>query len=309
MSVAAVREWAMRVRAALFGARMDRALDEDISAHLSELADEFRKNGMSDAEAERAARREFGGVARIQEAYRAQSGLPFVDTLIQDLHYAVRMCRRQRGFTAAIVLSRSVNPGETTKLDHVPRQIVFQRVPHTPLLIVIGSARQPLIASWRRFAIPAFGGALLLGAMWFWLSRAFARGHARQEQLLAELREQSQRGEEARRIAKLGDWTWNLETGEVFWSPEIFAICGVPQRIGPLRIEEIPDRMHPDDRERMRGYLGRATGGGELNETQYRIVRPDGEVRWVYARAEWVDRTPGRRFLDLMIAYLEHEGY
>jgi diguanylate cyclase (GGDEF)-like protein/PAS domain S-box-containing protein len=186
---------------------------------------------------------------------------------------------------------------ETTTLDRVPRQIVFQRVAHTPLIIVVGSPRKPLLAEWRRFSVPAFGVALLLGALWFWLSHAFARSHARQTQLLADLRAQSLRGEEARRIAKLGDWTWNLETGEVIWSPEIYAICGLPPSDAPLRIEEIPERIHPDDRERMHGYLSRALGGGELSETEYRIVRPDGEVRVVYARAEWVDRTPGQRML------------
>ncbi|HTA64733.1 MAG TPA: EAL domain-containing protein, partial [Xanthomonadaceae bacterium] len=124
------------------------------------------------------------------------------------------------------------------------------------------------------------------------------RIHEAQERLLDEVRLQSTRGEEARRIANLGDWIWNLETGEIFWSPEVFAICGVPWRDGPLRIEEIPALMHPDDRERMRGYLGRALGDGELNETQYRIVRPsDGATRVIYARAEWADRTPGRRMM------------
>ncbi len=186
---------------------------------------------------------------------------------------------------------------EPSVIDGVPRQLVFQRVAHTPLIVIVGSPRQPLLAEWWRFSVPAFAIALLLGALWFWLSRAFARSHARQTQLLADLREQSLRGEEARRIAKLGDWTWNVETGEVFWSPENFAICGLPPRDDPLRIEEIPGYMHPDDRERMRGYLSRALGGGELSETEYRILRPDGEVRAVYARAEWIDRTPGQRML------------
>ncbi len=186
---------------------------------------------------------------------------------------------------------------EPSVIDGVTRQLVFQRVAHTPLIIVVGSPRKPLLAEWRRFSIPAFGIALLLGALWAWLSHAFARSHARQTQLLADLRAQSLRGEEARRIAKLGDWTWNLETGEVFWSPEIFAICGLPPSDGSLRIEEIPERIHPDDRERMHGYLSRALGGGELSETEYRIVRPDGDVRVVYARAEWIDRTPGQRML------------
>ncbi len=186
---------------------------------------------------------------------------------------------------------------ETSPFDGIERQFVFHRIPHSPVIVVVGIARSHILELWWRFAVISFSTALLLAALWFWVSRAFARSHARQAQLFAALSEQSLRGEEARRIAKLGDWTWNLETGEVTWSPEIFAICGVPPRDDPLRIEEIPDYMHPDDRERMRGYMARGLGGGPLDETQYRIVRPDGSVRWVYARAEWADRRPGQRML------------
>ena len=186
---------------------------------------------------------------------------------------------------------------ETSPFDGIQRQFVFRRIPHSPVIVVVGIARRHILELWWRFAVTSFGGALLLGVLWFWVSRAFARSHARQAQLFEELREQSLRGEEARRIAKLGDWSWNLEAGEVTWSPEIYAICGVPPRDGPFRIEEISAYMHPDDRERMSGYLGRALGDGKLDETQYRIVRPDGAVRWVYARAEWADRRPGHRML------------
>ena len=186
---------------------------------------------------------------------------------------------------------------EKSVIDGTERQFVFRRIPRTPVIVIVGVAQRHILALWWRFALISFSAAVLLASLWFWLSREFQSSHARQAQLLAELREQSQRGEEARRIAKLGDWTWNVETGEVNWSPEVFAICGVPPRDGPLRIQEIPDFVHPDDRERMHGYLSRAAAGGVLNETQYRILRPDGEVRWLYARAEWVDRTPGFRRL------------
>ena len=186
---------------------------------------------------------------------------------------------------------------EPSVIDGVTRQIVFQRVAHSPLIIVVGSARNPLLAGWRRFAALAFGGALLLGAFWLALSRAFARSHARQAQLLAELRAQSVRGEEARRIASLGDWTWNLDTGEVIWSEEIFAIHGLPPRSVPFPVEEISDWVHADDRERINEYLDRMLAGSEPFETNYRIVRPDGEVRVVHARGEWVDHTPGKRVL------------
>jgi diguanylate cyclase (GGDEF)-like protein/PAS domain S-box-containing protein len=187
---------------------------------------------------------------------------------------------------------------DTSSVDHVRRLVVFLRMEHTPLIVVVGTARYDIVAVWWPYALGSFGVAVLFAGMWLWLNRAFGRSHAAQGRLLDELRVQSARGEEARRIASLGDWLWNLETGEVFWSPEVFTICGVPFRDGPLRIEEIPALMHPDDRERMLGYLGRARTEGRLDETQYRIVRPsDGAVRTLYARAEWADRTPGRRML------------
>ncbi len=186
---------------------------------------------------------------------------------------------------------------EPSALDGVERQFVFQRIPHSPVIVIVGVARRHILALWWRFAVIGFSTALLLAALWFWLSRAFERSHARQAQLLAELREQSQRGDEARRIAKLGDWSWNVETGDVIWSPEIYAICGLPPRESSFQIGDIAERMHPDDRERVNNYIARAMEDEELDETQYRIVRPDGEVRWVYARAEWVDRRPGHRML------------
>ena len=184
---------------------------------------------------------------------------------------------------------------EVGRIDGVERQFVFLRMPHSPLIVLVGSARNDTLAGWRRFAAIALAFAILLGGLWWWLSRAFARSHARQAQLLADLRLQSIRTDEARRIAGLGDWTWNLDTGEVTWSEEIFAIYGLTPRQGPLRFEEIPDWVHPEDRERLRGYLERSLAGEDLFETDYRIVRPDGDIRVVHARGEWVDRTPGRR--------------
>lgn len=184
---------------------------------------------------------------------------------------------------------------EASVIDGVVRQFVFDRLPHSPLVVVVGSARIQMLAGWRRFAAFALAAAILLGALWFWLSRAFGRSHATQAQLLDDLRAQSDRGEEARRIAQLGDWSWNLDTGEVTWSQEIFAIYGLPPSYGAFPIEEIPDRVHPDDQDMLRARLTAVLEGAEPSDMNYRIVRPDGEVRVVHARAEWLDRTPGRR--------------
>ncbi len=186
---------------------------------------------------------------------------------------------------------------EARTLDGVQRQIVFQRMPHSPLIVLVGTAHRQILAVWWPFAAISFGAVLLIGALWFWLSRAFTRSHAGQAQLLADLQAQSHRAEEARRIACLGDWTWHLDTGQVTWSDEIFAIYGLPARAGAFPVAEIPDFVHPEDRERMRGYFEKMLGGGEPFETEYRIARPDGTIRVVHARGEWVDTTPGRRVL------------
>ena len=57
-----------------------------------------------------AARRAFGGVDQIKEAYRDQRGLPFIDALGQDVRFAVRMMRRNRAFaiTAVLVLGLGI---------------------------------------------------------------------------------------------------------------------------------------------------------------------------------------------------------
>ena len=65
--------------------RRDQRLSEEIETHLDLLAAEQMTLGLNEEEARRAARRAFGGVARIKEQYQDQRGLPLVDTTLQDL--------------------------------------------------------------------------------------------------------------------------------------------------------------------------------------------------------------------------------
>lgn len=88
-----------RLKALFVDARSDAELDEDIQAHLELLAEEHLRQGLSPEDARAAARRDFGGVEQMKEAYRDQRGVPMLESLLQDLRHSGRALRRSPGST------------------------------------------------------------------------------------------------------------------------------------------------------------------------------------------------------------------
>jgi PAS domain S-box-containing protein len=90
--------------------------------------------------------------------------------------------------------------------------------------------------------------------------------------------------DEAQSLAKLGSWSWGVQTGEVTWSRELYRMFGVdPDHFTPT-VEGLMKFVHPDDAARMRGVRDRATAEGREYSSEYRICRPDGTVREVQSR-------------------------
>lgn len=112
------------------------------------------------------------------------------------------------------------------------------------------------------------------------------------EQKLAEaqLRESEERLRLAIDAANLGYWEWDIATGVIHWGGHHYGLFGLEPGTFSGSLESFLALVHPDDRELIRQTNAQMLAERGEHSTEYRIVRPDGTVRWMDSR--------GRLFCD-----------
>jgi PAS domain S-box-containing protein len=134
---------------------------------------------------------------------------------------------------------------------------------------------------WAIDVVPLRGdGGAVSGGMAFW--RDISKRHRAEEALL-----------EARQLARIGSWEWDLASDRMSWSPELYRILGVNPGAALTR-QITRELIHPDDRAMREELLAGARRDPSPFQTEFRAVRPDGTVVWILAHTQGVCDPAGR---------------
>ncbi len=124
-----LRVLVQRIRGLWQQERIDADLHKEIADHLEEATEEYLKEGLSPAEARRAARISFGNVTQTEEAYREGRSLVWLERVARDARHAVRILWKQPALTVAVVGSLALGIGANAAIFSLLNGLLLKSLP------------------------------------------------------------------------------------------------------------------------------------------------------------------------------------
>ncbi|MEK0085597.1 PAS domain-containing protein [Benzoatithermus flavus] len=113
----------------------------------------------------------------------------------------------------------------------------------------------------------------------------------------ARLRENEERLRLALEGAQMGMWVWEVGTDRSVWNAREFELLGVPDTGGEVDTGRFFDCVHPDDLPELEKILAEVLRTGEDFAHEFRVVLPDGTIRWLAGRGRLLRGAAGARML------------
>ena len=212
-----------------------------------------------------------------------RAGLAFTSQWVQN---AAELRHALHHFLPDVVLSDHSLP-QFSGQDAL-RMVQAER-PQTPVVIVTGSLDEETAADYIKSGAVDYVVKQRLHRLGPAVRRALAL-----RQTEDQLRRTTEFMTLAQSVVHIGTWEWDMAKDVVTWSDETYRIFGVAPTGQHMSVDAYLGLIHPEDRDVVKDAVGRALETREPFEIDHRIIRPDGDLRFLYGRGAIVSDSAGR---------------